>query len=210
MGRLNLNKFSRQDGFTLVELLMVMLVIGVVVGMGFYGFQNFNNSTVVTNAAAELVSDLRSVQNQTYVGLNSLNNTMVLLISGSNVYTINTNGALFNGSTILNTITHTGVVMNIENYPTKWVYICFPNKSLTTYTGISGTSYCGPCMGTGLNNSTDGNYFACVATDDTHGVATIGNGINTLTIDVTNPGGTYTKKVVITGSGVSVNSINIQ
>ena len=47
-----------QEGFTLVELLIVIAMFSILVAVGFRGFKQFNESTIVDQAARALTSDV--------------------------------------------------------------------------------------------------------------------------------------------------------
>lgn len=46
------------DGFTMVELLIAITLLGIVLGIGFAGMRGFNESTVVDRAATAIASDV--------------------------------------------------------------------------------------------------------------------------------------------------------
>ncbi|MFW6193740.1 MAG: pilus assembly FimT family protein [Gemmatimonadota bacterium] len=45
-------------GFTMVELLIAIAILGIVLGIGFMGMRGFNESTVVDRAATAIASDV--------------------------------------------------------------------------------------------------------------------------------------------------------
>lgn len=45
-------------GFTMVELLIAITILGIVLGVGFMGMRGFNESTVVDRAATAVASDV--------------------------------------------------------------------------------------------------------------------------------------------------------
>lgn len=47
-----------EAGLTLVEILMAMVLLSIVMGVGFQGFRNFNQSTNVDRAARTIASDV--------------------------------------------------------------------------------------------------------------------------------------------------------
>lgn len=49
---------SPRRGFTMVELLIAMTLLGIVLGIGFTGMRGFNESTVVDRAATAIASDV--------------------------------------------------------------------------------------------------------------------------------------------------------
>lgn len=49
---------TAQEGFTLVELLIVIAMFSILVGVGYRGYHQFNESTIVDQAARALSSDV--------------------------------------------------------------------------------------------------------------------------------------------------------
>lgn len=49
---------SPRDGFTLVELLIAITLLGIALGIGFTGMRGFNESSVVDRAATAIASDV--------------------------------------------------------------------------------------------------------------------------------------------------------
>lgn len=57
-----------KEGFTLVELLIVLSVAAVLATIGFFGFKGSSGRDNVNNAQLEILSRLRSLQNDAYSG----------------------------------------------------------------------------------------------------------------------------------------------
>lgn len=58
---------SRQ-AYTLIELLVVMSIMGIIFGVGIAKYNDFNRRQIVTQAALELKSNLRLIQNKASSG----------------------------------------------------------------------------------------------------------------------------------------------
>lgn len=55
---------ARQRGFTLIELIVVMVIIGIAAGIAIPSFRGFTNSTNATTAANDLVSALNLARSE--------------------------------------------------------------------------------------------------------------------------------------------------
>lgn len=60
---------SEAKGFTLVELLAVVAIIGLLTGIGIPAFNAFNRRQTLTQATKNLKTDLRAVQNRAVSGV---------------------------------------------------------------------------------------------------------------------------------------------
>lgn len=58
----------RQKGFTLVEMLVVMTIIGILFAVGIARYQVFNRNQILTQAAEELKNNLRLAQQKALAG----------------------------------------------------------------------------------------------------------------------------------------------
>lgn len=56
------------SGFSFIELLVVIAILGLLLSLTYASFSNFQKSTKLTNAALQLKSDLRFVQNKALAG----------------------------------------------------------------------------------------------------------------------------------------------
>lgn len=63
-------------GFTLIEMLVVMAIIGILTGGAITAYNNFNQGQVVRRAALDLVSDIRETQSRSVTGLKHPNCTV--------------------------------------------------------------------------------------------------------------------------------------
>lgn len=159
-----------------------MAVIGAVAGVAFFGSRSFNNTTAVSNASKEFVTNLRAVQNRVDNGQ--------VLESGKVVQevTIPANGSAYNvNGTVINL--PSGVTLtNSTNVP---LTICFPNRNLDAYDSVHQCANC---------NVDDSVGFIC----KNPGV------ISTSTVSVTFSSNVSTvgQTVTINGSGMRVTEIN--
>jgi len=63
-----LSTLSPKLGFTLIEVLIVMTIIGIIFGLGMAQYSKFNRSQIVVQAAQELKNNLRFAQNKAIAG----------------------------------------------------------------------------------------------------------------------------------------------
>lgn len=180
----------KNRGYSLVELLVVMAVIGAVAGVAFFGSRSFNNTTAVSNASKEFVTNLRAVQNRVDNGQVLENGKVVQEVTipanGSAYYSVNgTEINLPSGVTLTNS----------TNIP---LTICFPNRNLDAYDSVLvdgiAVHQCANC------NVDDSIGFICKNP----------GGISTSTVSVTFASNVSTvgQTVTINGSGMRVTEIN--
>jgi prepilin-type N-terminal cleavage/methylation domain-containing protein len=74
---------SPHDGFTMIELVVVMAVAGMLMGIGIFGFTNWQRTAQQQGSASQLVSTLRSASEQAV----SEGRTYCIDISGGTSYT---------------------------------------------------------------------------------------------------------------------------
>lgn len=96
-------------GFTLIELIVVVVIIITLTGFGIAGYNNFNQRQTLKQAAEEVKSNLRDAQNRALsgekgsdlitCGANDVLNYWLFSITGATTYTISGScGALVFGS----------------------------------------------------------------------------------------------------------------
>lgn len=62
------NKFKVQNGFTLVELIVVVVIILTLTGFGIVSYNKFNQKQALTQTAFEIRNNLRDAQNRALSG----------------------------------------------------------------------------------------------------------------------------------------------
>ena len=72
------------DGFTMIELVVVMAIAGVLMGIGIFGFTNWQRTAQQQGSASQLVSTLRSASEQSV----SEGRTYCVDISAGTSYTL--------------------------------------------------------------------------------------------------------------------------
>lgn len=92
-------------GYTLIELMVVLAIMGFIAAVAFYGLRSYNNAQQVINAQKDFVNLLRATQNKVTNGAD-----------GDNYKTVDTS-----------TLT---LPINVTVSPS--VIICFNNPNLTT------------------------------------------------------------------------------
>lgn len=58
----------RRDGYTLIEVLIVVAIMGLIFGIGFFSFRDYSKKKAVEAIARTLKSDLRLAQGQSLAG----------------------------------------------------------------------------------------------------------------------------------------------
>ena len=61
--------YQNNFGFTLIEILVVVAIIGILTGGAISAYTNFNRAQTVKRAAFNLVADIRDTQNKAVAGL---------------------------------------------------------------------------------------------------------------------------------------------
>lgn len=61
-------QLSTVNGFSLIELLVVISILGLLAGLGIASFSSFNRATRLSNAASQLRSDIRLAQSRALSG----------------------------------------------------------------------------------------------------------------------------------------------
>lgn len=182
---------SRSAGYTIIELIIVMTIIGVIAVLSLYGLRSQNNTQIVSNTQLEFVTNLRSVIN----GVNQGSN-------GQNFYYLTINNTVQSYSVYKSDNT----LLTTYSLPSN-IHVCFPdgsaqiafcaaNRYFTTYSALlNQTCACG-----------DGVYFACKdSTKVTTGSVIVRFSQATNCVDAANA---YHKDVVIEGNSMQITRVN--
>lgn len=193
-----------QRGYTLIELMMVMTIMGVVGAIAYYAISSTSDRQAVTNAQLEFITNLRSIINSANNGTAGLNNRYIWIdtLSAEDRYDIRANDA----SLIQTIYLPVGVRMSVVDGQ-AYAAICAANPNMGPYTNTIGSSYCPPCT-----NTEGYRYFICESTaPDTTGQTYYfgNNGQTTVTVRFTskkNPTTVY-KDVLIEGNGMIISRV---
>ena len=176
-----------QIGYTLVELMVALGIMGFIAAIALYSVRSFNDAQVVVNAQKDFVSNLRAVQNKVDNGADSSNYKVLDVANNQPSY-------------VLDSVTVT-LPAGVKVYTVfgERLYVCLANPNvLATYPacyaagpGPGQLGKCGQCTG---------KIFAC------HGLTPISSGNRIVTFTK----GSFSKQVVINGSGMRVTSIDAQ
>lgn len=186
---------TKNFGYTLVELMVVLAVIGVLSILMFYGVSSFQNGQAVKNAQLKFVSDLSLLQTKVNSGADGHLFKEVELIEEANSYKID-------GEDV-NLPKDVKILFPDSNYQKLW--LCFANPNfLNSYS--KGYLSSGPQNICGKNVCARGSvgiYFAC---RQGGGRPEIDSG--TITVRFSNTSGELNKDVTVDGSGMNINNIN--
>ncbi|MBI3559113.1 type II secretion system protein [Candidatus Gottesmanbacteria bacterium] len=126
-------KFQIRQGYTLIELMVVLAIMGFIAAVAFYGLRNYNNAQQVINTQKDFVNLLRATQNKVTNGAD-----------GSPVKTVDVPMSL-----------SLPVGINVTNNRTgNGITICFANSNLISFDSTNVLYQCGAC-------SSGSDYFLC-------------------------------------------------
>lgn len=103
------------DGFTLIELIVIIIIIGILSFIGIPRFQNTIDSINLKVASDKLMDDLRYVRN---IGVNSHRNTWFNINVGLNSYSygIYATPPLGNPQTLIDPTTNQPAIIDLDDY----------------------------------------------------------------------------------------------
>lgn len=168
-------KISR--GYTLIELLIILVISGVIGVLSFFGIRSFNNYDAVVNAQKQFLTSARLLQNQVNNGALGLSVQTISLPGSGSTYTVGS------GSPV--NLSSKGIT--ITNSLAQAIKICFAHPAITSY---SATYLCGTC--------TSGAGYVCDSNSTIQ---------NPARVTVTFTLGSIQKMVQIEGSGMTVTRI---
>ncbi len=113
-------KFQIRNGYTLIEMLVVIAIMSFIAVMSLYGMKNQDKTHYLNSAQKDFLNTLRSTQNKVNTGANGLAVRSFILTSGSTW-----------GNGITYTITGGGTKA-----------ICFVNPNLSTFTSVNKCESC--------------------------------------------------------------------
>lgn len=121
-------------GFTIVELIIVLAIIGVMLGLVSIRFLQVNEKTVVKNTAIDLASSLRGARSNTVIGQESSSGTtswgVYVDLSGA------TQALIFNDEDGDGVYGSTDLSEEIEFNPNAQVVACEVNRTSLTTCGV--------------------------------------------------------------------------
>lgn len=189
-------------GFTIIELMVVLGVIGIISVLAFYGLSQSNNTQPLDNAQKEFVTTLRSLQNQVVNGSDGVSVKSVILPPSPSCTVNSCSYTVVNSylsSTYMTTVVSLPKGVQFANLAVNPTAICLSNPNLTNFSAGQ------PCATDASlkRGCTSGQAFAC-------------NDGTTPSINVTSPfevvfsQGAARRKVILEGSGMKINRIYAQ
>lgn len=127
--RWSLKRNTFRRGYTILELVVVLAVIGVIATIAFFGFGSFNKTQFVIDAQSQFLGNLRAAQNQVRNGASGSSVRAVRIINA-------TSYSLPDGTVI--TLPN-GVTLS----PASSSSICFTNSNLAQF--AASPNNCGTC-----------------------------------------------------------------
>lgn len=183
-------------GFTLIELMVVIAVLGVVGTMVFFGIQSFDQGQAVLDAQRNLLVSLRTLQNKVNSGADGESVKRVDLVAGGSSYNLQTVGdeTLTVNLPANTTLTYSASDGSPLGSPLS---LCFVNPNLAAFDGthVCGLPSANPCI--------SGSGYVC----DRSGVP---QALSPPAVRVTLTRGDISKTVVIEGSGMTVTRMYAQ
>ena len=90
-------------GYTLIELMVVLEIMGFIAAVAFYGLRSYNNAQQVINAQKDFVNLLRATQNKVTNGADGLSTQSVNIPAGTIIVPSSETRVCFNNSNITTT-----------------------------------------------------------------------------------------------------------
>lgn len=188
-------------GFTIIELIVVIGVIGLVGTIVLYGLSQYNNTQPLTNAQREFVTTLRSVQNQVINGADGVSVKSIILnpanCSATSCFYRIVNSYLGASLSYSTVYLPRGVQFSVASH----LAICFSHPNLASFSTsqkcVYNVSTGESCNGSGATNLTG---YICTA-----GTPSVASSPASFTVTFTQ--GSAQGKVILEGSGMKINRI---
>lgn len=199
-------RFSRTlAGFTIIELMVVLGVISIVMVTAFYGLSQYNNTQPLDNAQKELITTMRSVQNQVNNGVDGVSVKSIIFNPGNCSATscfvrIITSYLAGINSTVV--YLPRGVQFSVASHRA----ICFSNPNLTAFTASQKCVYITSgesCNGSVAGDTGNSVGYVCIAGTPSQAIAPA-----SYTITLTQ--GSKQRNVILEGTGMRINRIYAQ
>jgi type II secretion system protein H len=115
-------KIRKKNGFSLIELLIVTVLIGIMATMGSFSWQRYTNNANLRTAARDLASDMANAKQRAVA--EGVHYYMTISTSDNN-YTIERRNTLNTASTVLATKSiaafGAGLTISSNNYPLGFI-----------------------------------------------------------------------------------------
>lgn len=103
-----------KNGYTLIELMIVMAVMALLAGVGWLGFRNYEYSAQLSNAQRDLINRLQAARDEALSGvLASGSSTHFAQILPSRTYTVDGHSLVVGQNVVISAVSPAGAAVNI-------------------------------------------------------------------------------------------------